>query len=421
MIAFHRTQLPNGLRLIIHPDRTTALAAVSILYHVGSKHESPEKTGFAHLFEHLMFGGSKNIPVFDAPLQRAGGENNAFTSCDLTNYYETLPAANLETAFWLESDRMNELAFSEKSLEVQKKVVIEEFKEHYLNQPYGDVWHKLRALAYTTHPYRWPTIGLIPDHIASVSLQEVKNFFYTYYRPNNAIMVVAGNVQPDNVIRLAETYFAAIPPGNLPDRSLPTEPPQQQPRTLTVTASVPVAALYKAWHFPARTHPDFYAADLITDLLGAGKSGRLYQQLVMKQKLFSEIHCYHTGSLDPGLLVIEGKPAHDIAPEQAEAAILAEVDRLLQHPVGDAELEKVKNRLETQTALSDTELLNRALNLAVAELLGNANLVNEELERYRAVTAEQVLQQARNILRPENCSTLFYLPRKECPTPIAEA
>ncbi|MCS6990444.1 MAG: insulinase family protein [Chitinophagales bacterium] len=421
MITYHRTVLNNGLRLIVHQDTTTALAAVNILYNVGSKHEQAHKTGFAHLFEHLMFGGSKNIPVFDEPLQRAGGENNAFTSCDITVYYETLPAANLETAFWLESDRMNELAFSEKALEVQKKVVIEEFKEHYLNQPYGDVWHHLRALAYTIHPYRWPTIGLTPEHIASVTLPEVKDFFYTYYRPNNAILVVAGNVQPDEVFRLAETYFGVIAPGTLPIHQLPTEPPQQQSRRCTIAAKVPVPALYKAWHFPARNHPDFYAADLITDILGAGKSGRLHQQLVMKQQLFSEIHCYHTGSLDPGLLVIEGKLTHGTSIQQAEQAVEQELQKLIEQPVDEPELQKVKNRLETQTALSDTELLNRALNLAVAELLGNANLVNEELERYRAVTAEQILQQARNILRPENCSTLFYLPRRERPTTIAEA
>lgn len=408
-IEFQRTILSNGLRVLVHEDPTTPLATLNILYNVGSKHESEHKTGLAHLFEHLMFGGSKNIPVFDEPLQRAGGENNAFTSSDVTVYYETLPAVNLEIALWLESDRMNELAFSEHSLEVQKMVVIEEFKEHYLNQPYGNVWHLLRGLAYTTHPYRWPTIGMKPEHIASVTLPEVKQFFYTYYRPNNAIMVVAGKVRADEVFRMAEQYFGSIPPAELPAAATIVEAPPSSPRSQTVTADVPLSAIYKAWHFPARTSPDFYAADLITDLLGTGKSGRLYQQLVMEKKLFTEIHCYHTGSLETGLLVIEGKIAPDVTPEAADAAIGEEVARLQAGPVGELELNKVKNRLETQTALSDTELLNRSLNLAVAELLGNANLVNEEPERYRAVTAEQIQQQAVALLQPQRCSTLYYL------------
>jgi predicted Zn-dependent peptidase len=393
----------------VHEDATTPIAAVNILYNVGSRDEFPEQTGFAHLFEHLMFGGSKNIAVFDDPLQQAGGENNAFTSPDITNYYETLPSQNIETAFWLESDRMNELAFSEHSLEVQRKVVCEEFKEHYINQPYGDVWHKLRALAYTTHSYRWPTIGKELSHVEDAKLDDVRNFFYKNYRPDNAILVVAGNVIAEDVFALAEKWFGAIAKGNLEPRNLIQEPKQTEARSLTVNADVPLDAIYKAYHIPGRMEKEFYASDLISDIFSGGKSGRLYQKLVKEEKLFSEINAYQTGSIDPGLLVVEGKLVKGVKMETAEKAILEELGKMVTQRIDDVELEKVKNRLESQMKFSEIEILHRAMGLAYSELLGDANLVNEEIKGYLAVTAEEIQEQAKKILVPENCSTLYYL------------
>ncbi|MFI5135866.1 MAG: M16 family metallopeptidase [Chitinophagales bacterium] len=410
MISFKRTQLANGLKVIVHEDSSTPLVAVNILYNVGSRDESPDQTGFAHLFEHLMFGGSKNVEVFDMPLQLAGGENNAFTSTDITNYYETLPAQNIETAFWLESDRMNELDFSEHSLDVQRKVVCEEFKEHYINQPYGDIWHKLRELAFTTHPYQWPTIGKKLEHIEHAQLDDVKNFFFKYYRPNNAILVVAGKVKAEEVFSLAKEYFADIPQGHNGMKHFPVEPPQREARTLTLHGNVPLDAIYKAWHFPARTQEEFYAADLISDLLSGGKSGRLFQSLVKDKKLFSEINCYQTGSIDPGLLVLEGKLIRGVNMQTAEEAVAEELNKLISQNINEHELNKVKNHVESQLIFSETELLNKAMNLAFAELLGDAHLVNKEIEKYLAVTAEEIRQQAATILQPGNCSTLYYYP-----------
>ena len=408
MIHFERIQLANGLKVIVHEDPSTPLAAVNVLYNVGSRDESPDQTGFAHLFEHLMFGGSKNIDVFDVPLQLAGGENNAFTSTDITNYYETLPAGNLETAFWLESDRMNELAFSEQSLEVQRKVVCEEFKEHYINQPYGDAWHKLRALAYSVHPYQWPTIGKKLEHIENAQLDDVVNFFYRYYRPDNAILVVAGRVKAEEVFALTEEYFGGIPSGMAIEKNITAEPPQNSARTLTVHADVPLDAIYKVWHFPSRVSRDYYAADFISDLLSGGKSGRLYQRLVKEKKLFSEINCYQTGSIDPGLLVVEGKLVKSTKMEAAEKAIDEELQKVISSPIAEHELSKIKNRVEAQLVFSETEILNKTMNLAYSELLGDANLVNEEINRYLAVKSSDIQEQAQKIIQPQNCSTLYY-------------
>jgi zinc protease len=409
MIQFKEHRLSNGLRLIIHEDHSTPLAGVNILYDVGSRDEEPNKTGFAHLFEHLMFGGSEHISVFDEPLQQAGGENNAFTSTDITNYYETLPAKNIETAFWLESDRMNQLAFNKHSLDIQRKVVSEEFKEHYINQPYGDVWHKLRALAYKQHSYQWPTIGKELKHIEEAHLDDVKNFFFTYYRPNNAILVVGGNVSESEVFSLAEKWFGEIPAGNTPLRSIPKEPRQTEARSLTLEGNVPLDALYKAWHIPARHDPNYYTIDIITELLAGGHSSRLYQTLVKEKKLFSEINAYHTGSIDPGLLVIEGKLVKGISMPQAEEAVLQEIQLLKDQLVDEHELTKVKNRVEAQFIYSEIELLNKIVNLAFATLLGNTNLVNEEAAYYQQVSTGQILDQSREWLVPENSSTIYYL------------
>jgi zinc protease len=407
MIEFEKFTLANGLRVLVHEDKSTPMAVVNTLYDVGARDESPEKTGFAHLFEHLMFGGSLHIPSYDEPLQLAGGENNAYTSNDLTNYYCQLPTDNLETAFWLESDRMLSLAFSEKSLEVQRKVVCEEFKESYINKPYGDVWHQLRQLAYTTHPYRWMTIGKELKHIEDAQLADVKAFFAKHYNPANAILVVAGNVSVEQVKALTEKWFGDIPAGTKYDRSLPQEPPQTAPRHHTVKANVPLDALYKCWHMGSRLDPNYQTADLITEILGGGDSSRLYQALVKEKKLFSNIECYHMGSHDAGLLVVEGKLVKGTTMEAAEAALNEELDKL-QQGISEKELQKVKNKTESMLAFEDMNLTNRASSLAIYELLGDADMINKEWGLYQAVTLEQLVAESRTIFHPNNCNTLYY-------------
>lgn len=409
MIHFERFVLENGLRVIVHEDTTTPMAVVDVLYDVGARDEDPEKTGFAHLFEHLMFGGSKNVPVYDEPLQVAGGENNAFTTNDLTNYYCQLPAENLETAFWLESDRMLSLAFSKKSLEVQRKVVCEEFKEHYINKPYGDVWHKMRALAYTVHPYRWMTIGKELSHIENATLADVKGFFFNHYTPSNAILVVAGNVTLPEVKRLAEKWFGPIDPGKKYIRNVPAEPEQKSPRFLEVKAEVPLDAIYKCWHIYPRLDPRYYTADLITDILSGGGSSRLFQSLVKEKQLFSSIECYHMGSMDAGILTIEGKLVKGVDIKTADAAIGEELRKLQETGITDVELEKVKNKTESAMAFEDMSVMNRATSLAIYELMGDADLMNTELSRYQSVTTNDILQESRNIFQETNCSTLYYL------------
>jgi zinc protease len=409
MVQFDRFVLANGLRVLVHQDTSTPMAVVNVMYDVGARDENPAQTGFAHLFEHLMFGGSIHIPEYDDPLQMAGGENNAYTSNDVTNYYIQLPADNLETAFWLESDRMLSLAFSEKSLDVQRKVVCEEFKEHYLNKPYGDVWLRMRELAYTTHPYRWMTIGKELSHIEQAQLEDVKAFFFKHYRPNNAILVVAGNVTTERVRELAEKWFGPLERGEPYVRNLPQEPPQKAPRKLEVAAKVPLDALYKCWHIFSRTDERYYGTDLITEILGGGGSSRLYQALVKEQKLFSNIECYHHGTIDAGLLTIEGKLVKGIAIEQAEKAIEKELENLKAAVIAEAELQKVKNKTESMIAFEDMTIMNRANSLAFYELLGNAGLMNTELKRYQQVTAQDIHKLANDIFTDSNCSTLWYV------------
>jgi zinc protease len=409
LINFEKFTLSNGLRVIVHQDTSTPMAVMNVMYDVGAKDEDPGRTGFAHLFEHLMFGGSINIPVYDEPLQMAGGENNAYTTNDLTNYYIQLPAENLETAFWLESDRMLSLGFTDNSLEVQRKVVCEEFKEHYLNKPYGDVWLKLRDLAYQVHPYRWMTIGKELSHIENASLQDVKNFFFKHYRPVNAILVVAGNVTVERVKTLAEKWFAPIESGIKYERNLPQEPPQAQAKKLEVNANVPLDALYKTWHIFPRMDHRYYVSDLITEILSGGGSSRLFQSLVKEKKLFSNIECYHFGTVDAGLLAIEGKLVKGVKMEDAEAAINIELEKLKSEKIADSELEKVKNKTESMMAFEDMSLMNRASSLAFYELMGGANLINSELERYNKVTTDDIRELSRNIFREENSSTIWYL------------
>lgn len=408
MIQYEKFTLENGLRVLVHEDSSTPMAVVNVIYDVGARDENPEKTGFAHLFEHLMFGGSINIPDYDEPLQMAGGENNAFTTNDLTNYYCQLPAENIETAFWLESDRMLSLAFDEKSLDVQRKVVCEEFKEHYINKPYGDVSHKLRELAYTTHPYRWMTIGKELKHVEDVTLQDVKDFFFKHYTPLNAILVVAGNITVANVKTLAEKWFGPIPPGTKYVRNLPQEPKQTAPRTKEVKANVPLDALYKCWHIYPRLDNRYYVTDLITEILGGGASSRLFQALVKEKRLFSNIDCSHSGSTDAGLLSIEGKLVKGVNMKDAEAAVTEELEKLLRDGIEESELQKVKNKTESMMAFEDMGLMNRAASLAMYELLGDANLINTELVRYQAVTREELISESRVIFQENNSSTLYY-------------
>ncbi len=408
MISYSKFTLSNGLRVIVHEDRTTPLVVADVLYDVGARDEDPERTGFAHLFEHLMFGGSVNIPDYDEPLQIAGGDNNAFTTNDLTNYYCRLPAGNIETALWLESDRMLSLAFGEKSLDVQKKVVSEEFKEHYINQPYGDAWHKLREVAYKVHPYRWMTIGKELSHVESAQLQDVKDFFHKHYNPANAILTVAGNINEEKVKELAEKWFGDIPSGKKYQRAITQEPLQTEARLLEVRENVPLDALYKCWHGYSRMDKRYYAMDLITDILGSGKSSRLYQSLVKEQKLFSNISCYHTGSIDPGLVAIEGKLVKGVSIEDGDAAVQRVIGEMLNNVLSEEELQKVKNRIESMLAFEDVSLMNRANSLAIYELLGDANLINTEWDFYNAVTAEDILNTAREMFRAENSSTLYY-------------
>ncbi len=408
MIHYEQFVLDNGLRVFVHEDESTPIAAVNILYNVGSRDENPAKTGFAHLFEHLMFGGSRHIPSYDEPLQKVGGENNAFTSPDITNYYITLPAANLETAFWLESDRMLGLSFDPQVLDVQQKVVIEEFKQRYLNQPYGDVWLKLRPLAYQQHPYRWATIGKDISHIENATLDDVKDFFFTYYLPNNAVLVVAGNVTVEQVKQLCAKWFAPIPAGKPYVRQLPVEPRQAETRKLEISAKVPLDGLYKAYHMPGRFQTGFHAADLLSDMLGRSKSSRLYQQVLRQNPLFSSINAYSTTSIDPGLLVIQGNLNKGVSLEEADAAVEAVVQAFIDQTVPNEELVKVKNQAEATLAFSEVELLNRAMNLAYAANAGDPDLVNREAEQIQAITPDDVQAMARQILRKDNCSTLYY-------------
>lgn len=408
MIQYEKFVLGNGLRVLVHEDTSTPMAVMNIMYDVGSRDENPKQTGFAHLFEHLMFGGSINVPVYDEPLQMAGGDNNAYTSNDVTNFYIQLPADNLETAFWLESDRMLSLAFDEKSLEVQRKVVCEEFKEHYINKPYGDVWHKIREMAYKEHPYRWMTIGKELSHVENAKLEDVKNFFFKHYRPVNAIMVVAGNVKTAVVKEFTEKWFGDIPSGEKYIRRLPVEPKQTAARKMEVKANVPLDAFYKCWHIYSRLDDRYYIADLITEVLSGGGSSRLFQSLVKEKQLFSNIECYHFGTVEAGLLAIDGKLVKGVKMEEAEKAIEEELEKMKQGKVSEEELQKVKNKTESMMAFEDMSVMNRANSLAFYELLGDAELMNTELNKYHAVTAEDILKECRIIFDDANSNTLYY-------------
>ena len=412
MITVNRHTLPNGLRIVHSEMESTQMVALNVLYNVGARDEHPEHTGFAHLFEHLMFGGSVNIPDYDTHVQNAGGENNAWTNNDITNYYITLPRQNVETGFWLESDRMLSLDFNEKSLEVQRQVVIEEFKQRNLNQPYGDVGHLVREMAYKKHSYQWPTIGKETSHIANATLDEVKDFFFRFYAPDNAILAVTGNISFDDTVALAEKWFGPIPRRNVATRNLPKEPVQTEERRQTVERNVPVDALYMVFHKCDRLHPDYYTFDMLSDLLSSGRSCRFIQHLVLEKQIFSNIDAYISGSIDEGLFHITGKPSPGISLEEAEEAVWEELEALKTIEIDSYELEKVKNRYESEQIFNNLNYLNVATNLAFFELIGQAEDINYEVEKYRSVTSERIREVARKAFVRENCSVLYYKAKK---------
>lgn len=405
----NRHTLDNGLTLLHSRTGNTQMATVNILYKVGARNESPEQTGFAHLFEHLMFGGSVNIPEFDTPLQFVGGENNAYTTNDLTNYYITLPAQNIETAFWLESDRMLSLAFSPESIEVERKVVMEEFKQHYLNQPYGDLSHLAAALSYKKHPYRWPTIGLQLDHIANATIDDVKSFFYRFYAPNNAILSVVGNITFEETLRLTEKWFGPIPRREIDRTPIPQEPPMQRQRRKTVHRNVPSSLLHMTFHIVSRNHPDFPACDMISDVLANGRSSRFYRKLVDKKRLFTSLDAYVSGRIDTGNLIIAGMPAEGVDMHTAEQAVWEELDRLCHEPVPKREMQKVKNKFLTSTYLELTDNQHCAAEIAYLEMLGKAEDINRQAEVYAKVDQQQLLRVCRKVLRRKNSCVLHYL------------
>jgi zinc protease len=420
MTNFTRRILSNGLRVLVHEDHSTPLVAVNVSYYVGSRDEHPEKTGFAHLFEHLMFAGSKNAPDFDDPLQCAGGENNAYTTNDYTTFYEIVPAENIETALWLESDRMLALTINKKSLDVQRKVVVEEFKETCLNEPYGDSWHHLSELMFQHHPYRWPVIGLTPEHVENATIDDVRSFYKSWYNPANAVLSIAGKVNSEEAHALAEKWFANIPSVPAPERQLVAEPPQTVPLRKVITANVPVPAVYLAFRTPARIEKEFYSIDLLSDVLALGPSSRLYRRLLKERALFSSIDAYVTANVDPGLLVIEGRPAEGVSMEDALAAIWGELEQLKNEAIEVRELVKIQHRFESTLVFSETSVLNKAQNMAFYELLDRAELMNEETDIYLGITPEEMLQTAKEIFREENSATLIYLPEiSACPPPVA--
>jgi zinc protease len=412
MISFEKKVLGNGLKVLVHEDHSTPMVAVNVVYNVGSKYEDPGHTGFAHLFEHLMFGGSVNIPDFDGPVQRAGGENNAFTNTDLTNFYEVLPAENMETALWLESDRMLQLQFSKKSLNTQKRVVVEEFKETCLEEPYGDMWHHLSKLSYRVHPYQWPTIGKEMKHISEATLDQVEDFFYRYYRPDNAILTLAGPLDAAQGFALAEKWFGEIAPGGPRHTAIPAEPIQKEFRQEILHANVPHDAIYLAFHMGDRLSDSYYACDLLSDVFANGRSSRFYQRLYKEQQLFSTIDAFITGSIDPGLFLIEGKLMPGVTMDQARDAIFKELSDVCEHLISERELTKLKNSVESSLTFSEVSVLNKAISLAYFELLGDASLINEEAKRYQTITAEDLRKAASSTFRKENCSELLYFAKK---------
>ena len=412
MIPYTRKILANGLTVVVNRDRASKLAAVNILYKVGARNENPARTGFAHLFEHLMFRGTRAVENFDLPVQMASGDNNAFTNNDYTDFYITLPKDNLETALWLESDRMEGLDITPAKLEAEKKVVIEEFRQRYLNQPYGDQTMLLRALSYKVHPYRWAAIGLTTDHIAGATLADVEAFYRAHYRPSNAILSISADMEEERMLELVEKWFAPLADHPSAAAAIPQEPVQTQARRQEVERDVPASTVTVAYHMCARTEADFYTADLVSDLLSGGDSGRLYTHLVKERGLLSSVNAYITGDVDPGLFVFTGQLLPGVTPEAAEAAFREEIEALQTTAATAYEIEKVKNKFEANTLFGELNVMNKAMNLGFYEMLGDLALINREVDRYRAVTGEDIRSFSRRTLRPENSSTLIYNAKK---------
>ena len=411
MIHFEKYKLDNGLTVILHQDKTTPIAVINTIINAGARDEHEDRTGFAHLFEHLMFGGSKHIENFDTPLQKAGGESNAFTNNDITNYYSTLPVENIETALWLESDRLLELAFTDKSLEVQRNVVIEEFKQRYLNQPYGDAWLEFRPLIFKNHPYKWATIGKNIDHIANATMADVKAFFYKHYGPQNAVLVIGGNIDIKLTKKLVEKWYGNIPARDKYIRQIEAEPNQLEYREKTIYRDVPSNAIYMAFRIGNRTSNDHYIGDLISDILSSGKSSRLYQILVKTQKKFTDIQAYISSGWEHGLFIVSGQIFKGVTPEEAESAIWDELEKLKTDLVIDIELEKVKNKLKTVKAFQDQSVLSRVMNIAQFELLGILDNINSEEAAYNQINNIDIQKFSKQYFLKNNASTLKINPK----------
>ncbi len=408
MIKYKQTILENGLTILVNRDRASKLAAVNILYKVGSRNEAEDKTGFAHLFEHLMFRGTHSVPEFDVPVQMACGENNAFTNNDYTDFYITLPKENISTALWLESDRMRNLNLSHEACETEKMVVIDEFKQRYLNQPYGDQSPLLYDLCYKVHPYRWSTIGVSPEHIERATLEDVHTFYSRHYRPSQAILSISADIDEDEMIALAKEYFADIEDHGGDIAPIPQEPQQLEPRRLEVERNVPATDVIIAFHIGDRLSREFFLGDLSSDLLAGGESSRLVNRLVKERGLFTAVNAYITGSLDAGLFVIKGRLMPTTTEQEAEEALWGELRELMQGNISDYELEKVKNKFEANMLMGEINVMNKAMNLGFYAMTGDLELINKETDIYRSITREEVAQFATKAFRAENSSTLIY-------------
>ncbi|MBQ4532675.1 MAG: insulinase family protein [Alistipes sp.] len=408
MITYKKTILANGLSVIANRDKTSRMAAVNILYKVGARNENPNRTGLAHLFEHLMFRGTHQIPDFDTPVQMACGENNAFTNNDYTDFYITLPIANIETALWLESDRMTGLNLSEEACKIEKRVVIEEFRQRYLNQPYGDANMLLRALAYKQHPYRWATIGLSPEHIEQASAEEIHNFYRTFYHPSNAILSFSGDMAEEEFFALAEKWFGGIEDHKHDIPSIPAEPTQNEARRQEVERDVPATTITIAFKMGNRLSRDFFLGDITSDILAGGDSARLYEHLIKNKRLFASVNAYITGDVDCGLFVFTGQLLPSTSEAEAEEALWAEMADLQQNNISDYELEKVKNKFEANTLFGELNVMNKAMNLGYYEMIGDLSLINREVDIYRSLTSGDISDFASRIFCKENSSTLIY-------------
>ena len=412
MISYITHTLNNGLSVLLHEDADTPLVTINLLYKVGARNESPSRTGFAHLFEHLMFGGTKAVPDFDRVVNQLGGEANAFTNNDFTNYYLTVPATHLEEALQLEADRMRGPLFTQHALEVQRKVVTEEYNQRYINQPYGDMWLILRPLCYDVHPYRWCTIGADIRHVQEAPLEEVEAFFHRYYNPNNALMAIAGNIHAEKTLKLVERLFGSIAnhseiPVNLDDTL--QEPEPIEARRQTIYRNVPTAAITKAYLMSDRLNADFYCYDLISDVLSNGQSSRFYNDLVKRQGLFSEVNAYITGDVDKGLFVCNARLCEGINVEVAEAAIDDALQQMVEEAVPQHELQKVVNKYESTFAFSQYKAADRAQSLCYYHMLGHIEWVNSEPSNYYPIRPEDLQRVAAKCFQSHRSRTLVYL------------